>query len=150
MKLVTHTFDAVIVGGGGAGLRSAIELSQSGLKVADTSRCSAKASGSGGADLFLPKVMTSRHIFNQYVIRLSRRDKLKAALESKGVGTEIYYPVPMHLQECFAWLGCAAGSFPESERAANETLALPIYPELGEQQAHHVVQCVREFLSSGA
>ena len=66
------------------------------------------------------------------------------------MGTEIYYPVPMHLQECFAHLGCAAGSFPESERAANETLALPIYPELGEQQARYVVQGVREFLSSGA
>jgi len=123
---------------------------ESGLKVADTSRCSVKASGSGGADLFLPKVMTSRHVFNQYVIRLSRRDKLKAALESKGVGTEIYYPVPMHLQECFASLDYAAGSFPESEGAANETLALPIYPELGEHQARHVVQCVREFLSSEA
>jgi len=123
-------------------------FAESGLKVADTSRCSTKASGAA-ADLYLPKVMTSRHIFNQYVIRLSRRDKLKAALESKGVGTEIYYPVPMHLQECFACLGGAAGSFPESERAANETLALPIYPELGEHQARYVVQCVREFLSSG-
>jgi dTDP-4-amino-4,6-dideoxygalactose transaminase len=66
------------------------------------------------------------------------------------VGTEIYYPVPMHLQECFAYLGQAAGSFPASESAANETLALPIYPELGEDQARHVVQGVREFFSSGA
>jgi dTDP-4-amino-4,6-dideoxygalactose transaminase len=120
----------------------------SGLKVADTSRGSIQASGVV-ADLLLPKVRTSRHIFNQYVIRSSRRDQLKAALESKGVGTEIYYPVPMHLQECFAYLGHAAGSFPESERAANETLALPIYPELGDHQARHVVQCVREFFAGG-
>jgi dTDP-4-amino-4,6-dideoxygalactose transaminase len=120
-------------------------FAESGLKVADTSQCLA-GSPKGCADVFLPKVMTSRHIFNQYVIRLSRRDQLKAALESKGVGTEIYYPVPLHLQECFAYLGHSAGSFPESERAANETLALPIYPELGEHQARHVVQCVRDFL----
>jgi dTDP-4-amino-4,6-dideoxygalactose transaminase len=125
-------------------------FAESGLKVADTSRAPVKTSGGGAADLFLPKVMTGRHIFNQYVIRLSRRDKLKAALESKGVGTEIYYPVPMHLQECFGYLGHAVGSFPESESAANETLALPIYPELGEHQARHVVQCVHDFFSSGA
>jgi dTDP-4-amino-4,6-dideoxygalactose transaminase len=125
-------------------------FAESGLKVADTSCCPTKASGSEAADLYVPKVTTSRHIFNQYVIRLSRRDKLKAALDSKGVGTEIYYPVPMHLQACFAYLGQAVGSFPESEGAANETLALPIYPELGEHQARHVVQCVRDFLSSGA
>jgi dTDP-4-amino-4,6-dideoxygalactose transaminase len=125
-------------------------FAESGLKVADTSRYSVKASASGAIDLFLPASRTTRHIFNQYVIRTSRRDKLKAALEGKGVGTEIYYPVPMHLQECFAYLGRAAGSFPESEGAANETLALPIYPELDEHQARYVVQCVREFLSSGA
>jgi len=124
-------------------------FAESGLKVADTSHCSRKASGAP-ADLYLPKVATSRHIFNQYVIRLSRRDKLKAALERQGVGTEIYYPVPMHLQECFAYLGHAIGSFPESESAANETLVLPIYPELDEHQARHVVQCVREFLTIGA
>jgi dTDP-4-amino-4,6-dideoxygalactose transaminase len=123
-------------------------FAECGLKVADTSSCSTEVSGA--ADLYLPKVVTGRHIFNQYVIRLSQRDKLKAALESKGVGTEIYYPVPMHLQECFAYLGQAAGSFPASESAANETLALPIYPELGEDQARHVVQGVRDFLSSGA
>lgn len=122
---------------------------ESGLKVADTSRYLTKASGAL-ADLYLPKVVTSRHIFNQYVIRLSSRDKLKTALDSKGVGTEIYYPVPMHLQECFAYLGQEVGSFPESESAADETLTLPIYPELGEHQARHVVQCVRDFFSSGA
>ena len=128
----------------------------SGLQIADSSRCSAngvpalaKAKDqhppNGVPHLFLPKVVADRHIFNQYVIRTSRRDQLKAALQEKGVGTEIYYPVPMHMQECFSFLGCQSGAFPESESAAKETLALPIYPELAEQQAQYVVQCVRDF-----
>ncbi len=122
---------------------------ESGLKVGDTSRYSARSLASGEFDLFVPKVVASRHIFNQYVIRVARRDALKAALERQGVGTEIYYPVPMHLQECFAHLGWRVGAFPESERAANETLALPIYPELDEHQARYVVSCIREFFSDG-
>lgn len=96
----------------------------------------------------LPTVATDRHIFNQYVIRASRRNELKLFLQSKGVGTEVYYPVPMHLQECFAYLGRTAGSFPESEQAANETLALPIQPELSEAQMRYVVDCVREFVTT--
>jgi dTDP-4-amino-4,6-dideoxygalactose transaminase len=113
----------------------------SGLNVAD----SAHYSGNGTTHLLLPKVEANRHIFNQYIIRTSRRDALKSALQEKGVGTEIYYPVPMHLQECFSALGYQTGAFPESERAAQETLALPIYPELTDQQAEYVVQCVRDF-----
>lgn len=123
-------------------------FAESGLKVADTSAYSTDALASGETDVFLPKVMTGRHIFNQYVIRVARRDELKAALESRGVGTEIYYPVPMHLQECFACLGHSSGSFPHSEGAARETLALPIFPELSEEQARHVVRSVREFFSA--
>ena len=118
---------------------------ESGLPIADSSK-----HGSGGnrsACVFLPKVVADRHIFNQYVIRTTRRDQLKAALQEKGVGTEIYYPVPMHLQECFSYLGHAVGAFPESEGAAAETLALPIYPELTEEQAQYVVKCVAEFFS---
>jgi dTDP-4-amino-4,6-dideoxygalactose transaminase len=103
--------------------------------------------GEAGVPIGLPKVVTSRHIFNQYVIRTSNRDELKAHLQKKGVGTEVYYPVPMHLQECFAYLGHSAGAFPESERAAKETLALPIHPELTESQARYVVDCTREFVS---
>ncbi len=98
----------------------------------------------------LPSVTTDRHIFNQYVIRLSQRDELQAYLKKKGVGTEVYYPVPLHLQECFAYLGHSAGEFPESERAAKETLALPIYPELSEGQAQFVVECIAEFLGSAS
>ena len=96
----------------------------------------------------LPRVATDRHIFNQYVIRVSRRNELQSFLQSKGVGTEVYYPVPMHTQECFAYLGYKTGSFPESEQAANETLALPIQPELTEAQLRYVVDCVREFVTS--
>jgi dTDP-4-amino-4,6-dideoxygalactose transaminase len=96
--------------------------------------------------IVLPKVVMNRHIFNQYVIRISQRDRLQAYLQRCGIGTEVYYPVPMHLQECFSYLGYKAGTFPESEGAARETLALPIYPELAEAQIRHVVNCIRDFL----
>lgn len=94
--------------------------------------------------------MTGRHIFNQYVIRVSRRDELQSYLKQKGVGTEVYYPVPLHLQECFAYLGHKPGAFPESERAAKETLALPIYPELTQVQLHYVAACVCDFVAGSA
>jgi dTDP-4-amino-4,6-dideoxygalactose transaminase len=95
----------------------------------------------------LPSVVTDRHIFNQYVIRTADRDGLKKALQSRGVATEIYYPVPMHLQECFAGLGHPIGAFPESERAAKETLALPVHPELTADQAQYVAGCILDFFT---
>lgn len=103
-----------------------------------------------GLSIALPVVTTDRHIFNQYVIRSSSRDELQAFLKNKGVGSEVYYPVPMHLQDCFAYLGVRPGEFPESERAAKESLAIPVYPELNDAQARYVVECIAEFVGQPA
>jgi len=90
-------------------------------------------------------VLGVRHIYNQYVIRARDRDNLRQHLTAVGVGTEIYYPIPLHQQMCFAYLGHKAGDYPQSERAAAETLALPIYPELTEIQLQYVVDTIVGF-----
>jgi dTDP-4-amino-4,6-dideoxygalactose transaminase len=87
-----------------------------------------------------------RHIYHQYVIRVPHhRDALMEHLKQHGVGTKVYYPIPLHRQECFAYLGYKEGQFPESERAARETIALPIYPELTETQQAYVADTIKSF-----
>jgi dTDP-4-amino-4,6-dideoxygalactose transaminase len=88
-----------------------------------------------------------RHVFNQFVIRTADRDGLKAHLDARDIGSEIYYPVPFHLQPCFAHLGYRRGDFPVAERAAHESLAIPVYSELTVQQQQTVVDAIAEFLS---
>ncbi len=96
----------------------------------------------------LPLEIQNRHIYNQFVIMLpGKRDALRGFLSKAGIGTEVYYPVPMHLQECFAFLNGKEGDFPVAEKAASDCLALPIYPELTEAQLSYVVDKIKDFYS---
>jgi len=88
------------------------------------------------------------HIYNQFVIRVPHRDDLKAFLDDRGIGNEIYYPVPFHLQQCFADLGYARGAFPHAERAASQTIAIPIYSEISIEQQQAVVSAIAEFIGA--
>lgn len=85
------------------------------------------------------------HIYHQFVVRTEQRDELKALLEQEGISTAIYYPIPLHLQECFDYLGYGLGDFPQSEKAAKEVLALPVYPELGEERLAMVIEAIKKF-----
>jgi dTDP-4-amino-4,6-dideoxygalactose transaminase len=89
----------------------------------------------------------AHHIYHQFVVRALDRDQLRQFLTESGIGTEIYYPLPLHLQECFRYLGYRAGDMPDSERAAREVVALPIYPELREDEQQRVVAAISEFYS---
>ncbi|MDO9109375.1 MAG: DegT/DnrJ/EryC1/StrS family aminotransferase [Desulfatirhabdiaceae bacterium] len=97
--------------------------------------------------VMLPVEKENRHTFNQYVIRVAeKRDELRAFLIESEIGTEVYYPVPLHLQKCFSFLNYRERDFPESERAADQTLALPVYPELMAAQQEYVVDRIQFFL----
>jgi dTDP-4-amino-4,6-dideoxygalactose transaminase len=89
----------------------------------------------------------AHHVFHQYVVRAERRDALRKFLADRKIGTEVYYPVPLHLQPCFAYLGYKEGDFPEAERAAREVLALPMFPELTEDEQKWVVSSMADFYS---
>jgi dTDP-4-amino-4,6-dideoxygalactose transaminase len=117
-------------------------------RAATYERLFADAGLSAGADPLVRLLETSAyafHVFHQYVIRVQRRDELRAFLTIRHIGTEIYYPVPLHLQPCFAYLGYREGDLPEAERAAREVLALPMFPELTEAEQKWVVESIAEF-----
>src|SRR5258708_3345324 len=103
----------------------------------------------GGPVIRLNVSKQAHHVYHQYVVRVQKqkRDELRKFLSERGVSTEIYYPVPLHLQKCFAYLGYAPGDLPEAERAAAEVLALPIFPELREDEQRWVVEGIAEFFS---
>ena len=100
--------------------------------------------------LTLPRVVTDRHVFNQYVVRVADRDRVRERLTAAGIGTAVYYPLPLHLQKCFAGLGYRRGDLPESERAADRAIALPIYPELTTEQMRRVALALRAALGAPA
>ena len=96
----------------------------------------------------LASLSGAHHIYHQFVVRALNRDELRKFLTEQGIGSEIYYPLPLHRQECFAYLGYKAGDLPESERAAKEVLALPMFPELREDEQQRVVAAIAEFYAS--
>jgi dTDP-4-amino-4,6-dideoxygalactose transaminase len=91
--------------------------------------------------------LTNHHVYHQYVVRTSKRDALREHLSKRGIDTAIYYPLGLHEQKCFAYLGHKKGDFPETERAARESLALPIYPEISREAQRYVVNAIAEFFS---
>jgi dTDP-4-amino-4,6-dideoxygalactose transaminase len=108
--------------------------------------------GSGSVDGSAPVRLLTRsprakHVFHQYVIRAQRRDELRQFLAERKIGSEIYYPLPLHLQPVFSFLGLKAGDLPLAEQAAKEVLALPVYPELTDDSIRYVIESIAQFYS---
>ncbi|HEX6574029.1 MAG TPA: DegT/DnrJ/EryC1/StrS family aminotransferase [Gemmatimonadaceae bacterium] len=104
------------------------------------------AAFSGMSDVKTPVIDAANvSIYNQYTLRVAKRDQLQEHLKKKGIGSSVYYPLPLHLQPCFSYLGYSEGAFPESEKAAKEVISLPIYPELTTAQLDEVISAVKEF-----
>lgn len=107
-----------------------------------------KESGLEAKEIAMPSESGfGRHIYHLFVIRCTGRNELMKYLRTQGIGTEVYYPVPLHLQECFSDLGYQKGNFPESEKLAEESLAIPIYPELTEEMQFEVVNKIIDFFN---
>lgn len=102
-------------------------------------------SGSGMEDRVTPLAGGPGHVYNQFVVRCQERDRLRSLLKERGIGTQVYYPVPLHLQECFRDLGYREGDLPVAETAARDSIALPVYPELAAEQQAYVVEAMGEF-----
>ena len=92
-----------------------------------------------------PAGYQTRHVYNQFVIRGARRDELQAHLKKQGIGSEIYYPLPLHLQPCYAQLGHKPGDFPVSEKLAAESLALPVHAEIAAEDVDYICDAIRDF-----
>ena len=104
------------------------------------------AAFAGSSDIRSPYLDPANvSIYNQYTLRVSDRDALQEHLKSKGIGNSVYYPLPLHIQPCFAYLGYSEGAFPESEKASREVISLPVYPELKQSQLDEVIEAVKEF-----
>jgi dTDP-4-amino-4,6-dideoxygalactose transaminase len=115
--------------------------------LADSGLASSKEHNAAGPVVLPWRDSRARHVFHQYVVKAQRRDELRAFLAERGVGSEVYYPIPLHLQSCFAYLGYREGDMPEAEQAAAEVLALPMFPELREDEQEYVAGQIAEFYS---
>jgi dTDP-4-amino-4,6-dideoxygalactose transaminase len=129
-----------------AGLAIAPKSSQPSTLASEKSETRNRQSEISTGPISLPyRTEDANHIFHQYVVRAHRRDELREFLSARKIWTEIYYPIPLHLQPCFVYLGYREGDFPEAERAAKEVLALPMFPELTEDEQRWVVQSIADF-----
>ena len=126
-------------------LRRLDEWNASRRRVAESYGEAFREAGLAPGTVAMPAAGDAGHVYHQYVIRVSRRDALREALDATGISTQVYYPLSLHEQECFRFLGYRTGDFPEAERAAAEVLALPIYPELREDKILAVVAAIADF-----